>query len=204
MDKGSKFDPEILQAQWLLGGLSAEELVDQAILALRRGFEGSALEQLAGLVRPTQRDLGNLPKRAFAEMGLKPIDKEQAVSLLVARGEPPTCHAITAILSEFPSFTARWKKHVTFWGGKLAGSYIDMAEFAQFVVEDLYEKQNLKETRRAFELLERLLKEGDAETKNLIGLGFFESLQSVASQRPYGNKVFEQFLGPASVRFWRY
>lgn len=177
--------------------------MNQAVLALQHGFEGSRLEQLAGLVRPTQRDVGNLPARAFVEMGLKPIDNEQAVNLLIARGEPPTCRAITAILNAFPSFADRWKKHVARWGGKPAGSYIDMAEFVQFVIEDLYEKHNLRETRQAFELMERLLKEGDTETRNLIGLGFLDSLKGVASRRPYGNKVFERFLGPASMRIWR-
>ena len=58
---------------------------------------------------------------------------------------------------------------------------MDMAEFVHFVVEDLYEKGNLGETRRVFDLLEKLLVEADEETRNLIGLGFFEDLQNFAS-----------------------
>ena len=77
-----------------------------------------------------------------------------------------------------------------------------MAEFVQFVVEDVYEKGNLNETRRVFEHLERLLAEADQETRNLIGLGFFEALQNFASWRPHGNKVYEQFFGPMSRRAW--
>jgi len=75
---------------------------------------------------------------------------------------------------------------------------MDLAEFVHFVVEDLYEKGNLDETRRAFQVLEQFLTGSDQDTRNLIGLGFFETLQNVASSRPGGNKVSEQFFGPMS------
>lgn len=78
-----------------------------------------------------------------------------------------------------------------------------MSEFVDFVAKDLYEKGKLDETRRAFQLLEGLLVEGDQETRDLIGLGFFETLQCAASWRPGGNRVYEQFLGPMSKRAWR-
>ena len=77
-----------------------------------------------------------------------------------------------------------------------------MAEFVHFVVEDLYEKGKLDETRRIFQLLEKLLSEADQENRNLIGLGFFETLRNVASWRPNGNKVYEQFFGPVSELIW--
>lgn len=81
-----KFDPEVMQAKWVLGGISAEAMPDLAIKALELGFNGSGLQQLAGLVNPTRADLGTLPDRAFADMGLKPVEKEQAVTFLLARG----------------------------------------------------------------------------------------------------------------------
>ncbi len=31
---------------------------------------------------------------------------------------------------------------------------------------------------------------------------FFETLQNVASHRPQGNKVYEQFFGPMSKKIW--
>jgi hypothetical protein len=158
----------------MLGGLSAEELTDQPVLALVQGFGGIALQQLAGLVRPAQRDLGNLPERAFAEMGLEPIDRNQAVTLVIVRGELSTCDTISTLLNAFPDFSERWRKHVAWWGGKPAGSYNDICEFVRFTLEQLYEKGNLKETRRVFELLEKLFVEGDQEIRDLIGLGFFE------------------------------
>ncbi|MGC2333155.1 MAG: hypothetical protein WA581_17005 [Candidatus Acidiferrales bacterium] len=173
-----------------------------AISALQHGLDGTALQQLAGLSRPTLDDLGNLPARVFADMGLKPIDRDGAVAVLLSRGEPSTSPAISTLRQAFPDFSDRWKKHITFWGGNPPGSYNDMAEFVHFVVEDVYEKGKLDETRRIFQLLEELLVEADQESRNLIGLGFFETLQNVASWRPHGNKVYEQFFGPMSKQVW--
>jgi len=77
-----------------------------------------------------------------------------------------------------------------------------MAEFVHFVVEDLYEKGNLGETQRAFDCLEMLFKDGDQKARDLIGLGFFETLQNFASWRPGGNVVYEQFLRTISRQVW--
>jgi hypothetical protein len=199
----NKLDPELLQARWVLGGIDPEQFLQIAVLALEQGLDGPALQQLAGLTRPTLSDLGTLPAKVFEGMGLKPIDQNEAVALLIARGVPSASPVILALRQAFPDFGDRWKKHITFWGGNPAGSYNDMAEFVDFVVEDLYEKGNLDETRRVFQLLESLLVDADQETKNLIGLGYFETLQNFASHRPQGNKVYEQFFGPISKNIWR-
>jgi len=180
---GSNLDPQLLQARWVLGGIEPERFVDIAVSALEQGFDGVALRQLAGLSRPTLSDLGTQPERVFAAMGRKPIDQDEAVALLLASGEPSTSAVISVLRQAFPDFGSRWKKHVAWWGGTPAGSYNHMAEFVQFVVEDLYEKGNLHETRRVFQLLERLLVEADQEARDLIGLGFFETLENVASHR---------------------
>jgi hypothetical protein len=199
---GSNFDAELLQARWVLGGIEPEQFVAIAVSALEQGFDGTALQQLAGLSRPTSRDLGTLPERVFAAMGLKPIDQDEAVALLLARGEPSTSPVISALRQAFPDFGDRWKKHVIWWGGNPAGSYNDMSEFVLFVVEDVYEKGNLDEARRIFQFIEKLLIEADQETRNVIGLGFFENLQNFASWRPLGNKAYEQFFGPMSKQVW--
>jgi hypothetical protein len=198
----SDLDPELWQARWVLGGINPEQLVELAVSALAHGFHGIALQQLAGLTRPTSNDLGNLPAQFFADMGLEPIDADEAVALLLARGEPATSPAISALLQAFPDFSDRWKRHVAWWHGNPAGSYNDMAEFVVFVVEDVYEKGNVDETRRVFHLLENLLVGADQETRDLIGLGFFETLQNYASWRPGGNQTYEQFFGPISKRIW--
>jgi len=199
---GSNLDPELLQARWVLGGIEPEQFVAIAVSALEQGFDGTALKQLAGLSRPTSSDLGTLPERVFAAMGLKPINRDEAVALLLARGEPSTSPVISTLLQAFPDFEDRWKKHIARWNGNPAGSYNDMAEFVHFVIEDVHEQGKLDETLRVFQLLEKVLVEGDQETKDLIGLGFFETLQNVASHRPQGNRAYEQFFGPMSKEIW--
>jgi hypothetical protein len=201
MMPGDKFDPELVQARWMLGGIRAEELPDQAVLALQQGFDGTALQQLAGLVRPTHRDLEALPEKAFAEMGLKPLDKDQAVAFLIAHGLPPTSGIMSVLLESFPAFWGRWKRHIADWSGEPAGSYNDIAEFVHFVVEDLYETDNTEEVHRVFRVLEELLAVADDETTGLIA-SFFEKLRNCASWRPYGNTVFEEFLGAKSRQLW--
>ncbi len=176
--------------------------MELAVSALQHGFGGIALEQLAGLSQPISRDLGSLPDRAFTDMGLKSIDQNKAISILLDRGEPSTDPAVSKLREAFPDFSDRWKEHVAWWGGKSAGAYNDMAEFVHFIVEDVYEKGNLDEARRAFLLLEELLVGADEGIRSLIGLGFFETLQNSASCRLGGNKVYEQFLGPMSRQVW--
>jgi hypothetical protein len=198
-----KFDPKLLQVRWVLGRAEAEEMVTQATLALERGADGTALSQLAGLVKPTLRDIGSLPERAFSEMGLKPLNKDQAISFLAARGCTLTNPTVYALVEAFPQFSVRWRDHLANWAGEPAGLYIDMAEFVHFVVEDLYEKQLTAELRRVFDLLEELFANGDQSTRDLVGLGFFETIQNFASWKPYGNKVFEEFLGPMSKQCWK-
>lgn len=165
-----KIDPQLLQVRWTLGGIRSEDLPELAVSALQQGLDGTALRQLAGLVRPTMADLENLPERVFAEMGLKPMDKDAAVTLLMARGLPAPSAPMAVLLDSFPDFKARWRAHIAWWGGEPAGSYNDFAEFVHFVVEDLYENENRTEVGRAFRLLEELLTNADEETVNLIGL----------------------------------
>jgi hypothetical protein len=67
----NKFDAELLQARWELARWHRTGRTGwRAILALEHGFSGIALQQIAGLNLLAARDLGTLPDRAFAEIGL--------------------------------------------------------------------------------------------------------------------------------------
>jgi hypothetical protein len=114
----------------------------------------------------------------------------------------PDTDVVASLLEAFPDFAKRGEKYVASWGGEASGSYVDMAGFVNFVVEDLNEKGNLDETKRAFQFLEQLLTGATQRTRDLIGLGFFETLRNFASWRPGGNEVYEQFLGPISKQIW--
>ncbi len=140
-------DVQLLQAKWVLGGVEPEQLVQAALLALEQGFDGTALQQLAGLSHPAARDLGTLPARAFAEMGLKPTSEDEAVSILLDRDEPRTSPVISNFRRAFPDFLQRWRKYIAYEGGNSSGSYIDMGEVVHFVVR-MYTKKEAS-TRRA-------------------------------------------------------
>jgi hypothetical protein len=195
------FNPEMLQIRWVLGALRPEELPVQATLALQHGFDGTALRQLAGLVRPTVRDLESLPNRAFAEMGLSAIDKEQAATSLISRDLPRVSNTISVLLKSFPNLHERWKKHVVNWRGESAGSYNDIEEFVPFVIQDLYRGGNQAELSRFFTTLEDILSSSDPETRNLIA-SFFERLQNEAPP-PHRGNVFKEFLGTRSREMWQ-
>src|SRR4051794_16743853 len=102
-------DPERLQARWVLGGITPEDLESHALSALEQGFAGIALQQIAGLDQPTLSDLRDLPERAFAEMGLKPMDKQAAIDFLVQRGGFSTNDIFQSLLIAFPAFSDRWR-----------------------------------------------------------------------------------------------
>jgi len=204
MKNASSFDPELLQARWVLGGVEPGELVAQAVSALEHGFDNSAFRQLAGLNAPCRRDLGSLPERAFAELGLPKLSTDEAIKLVCERGVVFSSPLISEIVQSFPNFAERWNKHVVEWGGNAAGSYNDMRQFVKFVVKDLYEGGETNEVQRAFDFMERALVGGDEDARDLVSLGFFETLQCVASWRPYGNRAFEQFLSPNSQKVWEY
>lgn len=197
-----KIDPELLQARWLLNEIRSEDLPDLAALALEQGFDGTALRQLAGLVRPTLADLENLPEKAFADMGLQPIDKFQAVDVLRERGVLPGSETMSVLLQKFPGFLPRWREFHTRSGG-CALPYIDMSDFAHYAVEDLYEKSKHDELNRVFEVLEFLLNGADLEVQNLVAVGFFERLYNLAYSRPGASKAFEECMRPQSLQLWR-
>ena len=201
-DKEDKFDPELLQLRWVLEGITPETLPDQAALALGQGFDGTALRQLAGLVRPTFRELETLPDRAFTELGFNSISKEQAATSLIARGLPHVSSTIAVFLKSFPGFSERWKRHVMNWNGESAGSYNDINQFVHFVVDDLYQTGNQLEVGRFFTVLELILAQADDDTKNLIAVGFLERLRNHASRRTFGSDVFEAFMGLKSRQMW--
>ena len=109
---------------------------------------------------------------------------------------------IPQLLQAFPEFQDRWNKHVEHWGEQEAGSYNDMAEFVVFVIEDLYDKRKHEQLELVFQQMEEFLKACDQEARDVVVLGFFETLQCVASHRPYGKRAFVRFLGPLSAQAW--
>lgn len=79
------FDPNVFVARWYCGYVLPEDLPAFAADALEAGYDGYALRQLAGLVRPTSRDVGDLFVRALGDMGLEKPSSRQQANLTVAK-----------------------------------------------------------------------------------------------------------------------
>ena len=77
------FNPDLFVAKWYCSRVLPEDMPQFAADALEAGYDGTALRQLAGLVKPTTRDVGDLFHRALCEIGAVKIQsKEQALVFL--------------------------------------------------------------------------------------------------------------------------
>ena len=64
------------------GQLPGERLPDVAIAMMLAGFDSQAVRELAGLVKPTIREAGELFEAAIATLGRAPLSEAQAVASL--------------------------------------------------------------------------------------------------------------------------
>ena len=100
-----------------------------------------------------------------------------------------------------PGFETTWQAHLDWWKAEEPGAYNDTAEFARYLV-DSFESGETSEFPKAFATIERILNEGDQESRDIAGIGVIESLQTIGSNRSCGERVFIQWLGPSSSRVW--
>ncbi len=101
-----------------------------------------------------------------------------------------------------PNVHDEWNEHLEWWGGDERGSYNDIAVFVHHTV-DCYEQNDQSSLNNIFSLVEKLILDGAQEIRNLMIIGFLETLQNFASHRDYGYKVFEVYLGLESQKAWR-
>jgi hypothetical protein len=115
---------------------------------------------------------------------------------------PTEAEVMPRLVAEFPAFAPRWEKHLESREGKSPGSYIGIALFVRFVIQDLYPGGKTEEVQRAFDLMEDWLKNGYVNVQELVVIGFLENLQNLASQQPFGKEGFIPFLGLKSREAW--
>ena len=108
---------------------------------------------------------------------------------------------IPILLERCPGFAPAWQKHREEWGQKQAGIYNDLAKFVHFLVKS-YGQGETDSFPAVFEAVEVFIVEGDEETKNAAALGILETLQCVASWKPFGARAFVKWLGPKSREAW--
>lgn len=105
------------------------------------------------------------------------------------------------LLQACPAAERSWKEHLKDWNGEEAGHYNDIAIFVEFAV-DAYAAGKRDELKPLFEVIERMLSEGNEDTRGLASVGFIETLQCNASHRDFGAEVFKHWLGPLSAQAW--
>lgn len=100
-----------------------------------------------------------------------------------------------------PEFQIQWNEHLQYWGNQERGEYIDISEFARFVV-DCYASGKIERFPQIFEKIEALLTNGHPKIKELVTIGLLEDIQTGASHHDFGPDVFLGWLGPISRQVW--
>jgi hypothetical protein len=106
------------------------------------------------------------------------------------------------LVAEFPGFRPRWEKHLHYWNGEPAGAYNDIAEFARYVVKELYPAKETEEIHRAFDIMEEFLASGNQQVQELVAVGFLEDVRNIGSWEAFGSAAFIPFLGQKSREEW--
>jgi len=108
---------------------------------------------------------------------------------------------VPLLLETCPSAEAAWRDHVQYWKPETRGYFLDVAVFAQHLVEE-FDRGSTNEFPAFFQLLERMIVEGDQEVIDLAVVGLIEGIQNIASHGEFGYRVFEKWLGPKSRQGW--
>jgi hypothetical protein len=109
---------------------------------------------------------------------------------------------VPVFLEACPGLASPWQEHLSFWEGEAdRGEYNDVAVIADYLV-NCFEACDLSEFPAAFTVLEKCLGEGDDEAIEVTTIGIVEGIQIVASHRPFGPEVFEQWMGPRARLAW--
>ena len=105
------------------------------------------------------------------------------------------------LLAACPSFGPAWDAYRADDTYEVGLLYIDLGEFARHVVT-LWQAGQTEELAPAFDTVERLQLEGDDFVREAATIGLLEGLQNNAEHAGVDAKVFRQYVGPESARWW--
>lgn len=109
---------------------------------------------------------------------------------------------LPALLAACPAAIDAWKHHLEWWGDDERGNFNDVAVFAYHIVNSAI-AGNKGEFPAFFQLLEKMVQDGDAQVKDLAVTGLIEDIQNISSNRIQGYATFESWLQPATRVAWR-
>ena len=79
------FNPDLFVAKWYCSKVGPENMPRFAADALEAGFDGPSLRRLAGLVKPTSRDVGDLFRDSLREIGKVRIQSQAQAIFFLSR-----------------------------------------------------------------------------------------------------------------------
>ena len=80
-----EFNPDLFVAKWYCSFAFPEDMPRFAADALEAGCDGPALRRLAGLVKPTSSDVGELFQQSVTEIGTVRVHNTEQAAVLLAR-----------------------------------------------------------------------------------------------------------------------
>jgi len=108
---------------------------------------------------------------------------------------------ITLLREACPSFEPSQDELYVDRKNEEAAPYLDVAGFVHHLV-DLFDQRRTECFPAAFNVVERLLVEGDDTVQTLAALGVLETLQNNAADRGWDLNMFVHWLGPESRDAW--
>ena len=106
------------------------------------------------------------------------------------------------ILQQVPAFDERWQAHLCYWDDEEAGLCNDVAEFSRYVM-DLVRTDELANLPAIFDLVERLMIDGDNEVQDAVATCFLENLLNAAAAERLDVNKFIHLLKPESRAYCR-
>lgn len=105
------------------------------------------------------------------------------------------------VLAEVPAFEGRWKEYLSFWAGEESGLCNDIGEFGDYIIDQMRHEQ-WHQLPPIFNLVERLLVEGDDEVQTAVSTCLLDNLKTVSTVGAFPMDKFIDLLGPQSRAHW--
>ena len=104
---------------------------------------------------------------------------------------------VATIVEACPFYKETWEKHIARYKEELL--YVFVPDLVNSVLE-LDKENKHQEILSVFEVIEKLLVEGDEDVKNLIKVSVLEDFRHIFGKN---FEKFSKFLKPNSLKFWK-
>ncbi len=104
---------------------------------------------------------------------------------------------VSTILDTCPFYKETWEKYFAFYQEELL--YVFVPDFVHNAIE-LERENKRQEILSIFEVIEKLLVEGDKDVKNIIEIGVLENFRHIFGK---SFEKFSKYLRPNSLKCWK-